>query len=56
MQARGLATATLAVSESRGIDIPAGLRQYLMECTDPDLQQTWLIRAVSVEHAKELFA
>jgi hypothetical protein len=45
----------LLVLETRGIDVPDGIRERITSCDDPDLLRHWLTRAVTATDATELF-
>ncbi|MFH8609208.1 hypothetical protein ACH4D5_17195 [Streptomyces sp. NPDC018029] len=54
--ARGEANAILRVLEVRGVDIPEHARERVSNCTDFDLLNRWLDRAVHAESIDDLFA
>jgi len=55
-RAEGEARGILRVLEARGISVSEDIRRRVTTCTDLDLLDTWATRAVTVEHAEELFA
>lgn len=55
-EAKGEAKMILRVLEVRGVPVSDALRERVTTCTDLDLLDTWATRAVTVEHAEELFA
>ena len=53
--AEGKAQAVLSVLHARGIQVTDTVRERVLACTDTETLQQWLVRAVSVERAEELF-
>jgi hypothetical protein len=54
-EAKGEAKAILAVLRTRGIDVPYEISERIVACTDPDLLETWVARAVTVRCVDDLF-
>jgi hypothetical protein len=54
-EARGEAKAVLAVLATRGIDVPEEARVRISECTDLELLESWVPRAVTAASVDELF-
>jgi hypothetical protein len=52
----GLRTGILAALETRGIVVEDGLRARVLSCDEPMMLQSWLLRALSVASAGEVFA
>lgn len=50
------AAAVLRVLDARGLAVPEGLARRVNECTDLEVLEGLLIRAVTVERAEDLFA
>jgi len=48
--------ALLAVLEARGLEVSAEVRERIIGCTDPEVLESWVRRAVIVDRAEELFA
>lgn len=55
-EASGEAKALLAVLATRGVDVPESARQRITACTDPELLEAWVRRAVTTTDIDELFA
>lgn len=55
-KAEGQARAVLAVLDARGIEVPAGARTRIAECSDLDQLDSWVRRAVTVDSVHNLFA
>ena len=55
-KAEGKAISLLAVLEARQIPVPAKLRQQILACSDDQLLETWIRRAVTARSAKEVLA
>ncbi|MFH8578875.1 hypothetical protein [Streptomyces zaomyceticus] len=53
--AQGSAAAILIVLEQRGLDVPDDLRARVTACDDPELLRRWLVRAVTVSAAEDIF-
>jgi hypothetical protein len=53
--AQGEVRAVLAVLEARGIDVPEKVRDEINACTDPDVTETWVRRAVTAASVDDLF-
>jgi hypothetical protein len=53
-EARGEARSVLTVLETRGLVVPPAVREQILACTDLDLLQTWLRRAVSAATAEDV--
>jgi hypothetical protein len=53
---QGEAHAVVTVLETRGIEVPADVRERIAACTDLDQLTTWVRRAVTVRTAQDLFA
>ncbi|GAA2317860.1 hypothetical protein GCM10010149_82840 [Nonomuraea roseoviolacea subsp. roseoviolacea] len=54
-EARGEAKALLRVLHHRGVPVPPVARERIMSCSDTDLLEAWLDRALNVTTADELF-
>lgn len=54
--ARGVAKAVVIVLASRGVVLSDSDRERVYSCSDLALLDVWLIRAISVHSAEELFA
>jgi len=54
-KAEGKALAVLAVFDARGIDVPAGTRTRITECSDLDKLDSWVRRAVTADSVNDLF-
>jgi hypothetical protein len=54
-EARGEAKAVLAVLATRGIAVPEEARVRISECTDLELLESWVPRAVTAASVDELF-
>ncbi|MCD9876265.1 hypothetical protein [Streptomyces guryensis] len=54
-EVRGEAKAVLAVLEEREISVSADVRERITTCTDLDRIDGWIRRALTVEHAEDLF-
>jgi hypothetical protein len=52
---RGHAMSVLKVLEGRGVSMSQEVRERVMGCQDLDLLDAWLLRAIRVESAEELF-
>jgi hypothetical protein len=46
----------LAVLAARGLDVPAEVRERVLACRDADVLAAWLVRAVHVARAAEIFS
>ena len=55
-RAEGRAEDILAVLAERGIDVPEEARQRITSCSDLEILQRWLLRAVTAPSADEIFA
>jgi hypothetical protein len=55
-EAKGEAKAVLAVLEERKIPVSDDVRERITACTDLDRIDGWVRRALTVEHAEDLFA
>ncbi|MCA2221443.1 hypothetical protein [Nonomuraea aurantiaca] len=55
-RAEGVANAVVRVLASRGIVLSGTDRERIENCCDVELLKVWLIRAISVDSAEELFA
>ena len=53
-KAEGRASSVISVLEARGIVLTLEARARILACTDLDVLDDWVRRAVSVEHAEEL--
>ncbi|MFD7278850.1 hypothetical protein ACFV80_17890 [Streptomyces sp. NPDC059862] len=56
LRAEGHAEDILLILESRGIEIPEAARERITTCTNLETLRAWVIRAVHVETAEDLFA
>ena len=56
LRARGVAKAVVIVLASRGVVLSDSDRERVYSCSDLALLDVWLIRAISVHSAEELFA
>ena len=54
-EARGEARALLAILDARKIDISEEARAAIAGCTDMDLLEVWVRRALTVDKAADLF-
>jgi hypothetical protein len=54
-EARGEAKSVLKLLEGRGIAVSEEVRERVLGCQDPVLLDAWLLRAIQVESADELF-
>jgi hypothetical protein len=54
-RAVGKAEAVLRVLEGRGVPVSDAVRDRLFDCSDLARLDAWLVRAVRVERAEELF-
>jgi hypothetical protein len=54
-QAKGEARAIFAVLRARGLDVPDHVSERITTCTDPDLLETWVARAVTASTVDDLF-
>ncbi len=54
-RAEGRAEDVLFVLRARGIEVTDAVRERVVGCTDPDVLQGWLGRALTVERAQEIF-
>ncbi|MEV4367197.1 hypothetical protein AB0J71_09010 [Nonomuraea sp. NPDC049637] len=54
-EARGEAKAVLRILEARGITVPEEAAERIGQCTDLDLLESWIDRALTVEAVEELF-
>ncbi len=52
----GLRTGILAALETRGIVVEEGLRARVLSCDEPMILQRWLLRALSVASAGDVFS
>ncbi|MFJ7960429.1 hypothetical protein ACIQ62_29480 [Streptomyces sp. NPDC096319] len=48
--------AILIVIEQRGLAVSEAVRERVASCDDPDVLRRWLVRAVTVASAEEIFA
>jgi hypothetical protein len=55
IRAEGYAHALLHVLAERGIDVPCVDRERITSCTDPELLDTWLTRALTATTVAEIF-
>jgi hypothetical protein len=55
-EAKGEATALLAVLEARGVEVPDDARERIAGCTDREQLETWIRRAATATSAEDLFA
>jgi hypothetical protein len=53
-EAMGRASSVIGVLEARGIVLTPEARAHILACTDLDVLDDWVRRAVTVEHAEEL--
>ena len=53
-KAEGEAEAIITVLETRGIELPAAIRQRISDCRDLDLLRAWLVRAATAERAEDV--
>ena len=53
--ARGMTTAVLTILRSRDIKLPADVEMRVAACTDLDLLEGWLVRAVAADRLDDLF-
>ena len=53
---KGEADAVVMFLETRGIEVPADVRERITSCTDLDQLRTWVRRSVTVRTAQDLFA
>ncbi|WP_426364766.1 hypothetical protein [Streptomyces sp. E-08] len=54
-RAQGNADAILIVLEQRGLAVSEAVRERVASCDDPDVLRRWLVRAVTVASAEEIF-
>ncbi|WP_255955118.1 hypothetical protein [Streptomyces odontomachi] len=54
-RAKGRAESILLVLEQRGLSVSDAVRTRVMECVDDDVLRRWLVRAVTVSSAEEIF-
>ncbi len=54
-RAEGHAESILLVLEQRGLSVSDAVRTRVMECVDDDVLRRWLVRAVTVSSAEEIF-
>ena len=52
---QGKAEALLAVLTARGITVPDDERDRVRRCTDPNLLDTWLVKAATATTLTEVF-
>ncbi|MDT9689584.1 hypothetical protein Q5762_14805 [Streptomyces sp. P9(2023)] len=55
-EAKGKAEAVLRVLAARGIEVPEATARRISSCTDTDVLDTWLDRAITATDTEELFA
>ncbi|SDH48792.1 hypothetical protein [Nonomuraea jiangxiensis] len=53
--AEGEAMSVVKVLEQRGVPVTASVRERILACTDLELLESWLIRALKATSAEELF-
>lgn len=53
-ESRGLATGILALLAGRGVEVPEPVRSRILECSDFERLQKWLIRAATAETAEQV--
>jgi len=51
---RGEVDAVLTVLDARGVDVPDAIREQILACTDRDVIDTWLRRAVTATSAEDV--
>lgn len=54
-KARGCARAILTVLETRGVEAPHEVAERVRSCTDLEFLRGWLVRAVTVAKAEDIF-
>jgi hypothetical protein len=54
-QAKGEAKALLKVLDARGLSVSDEVRERILACTDQEQLDQWLVRAIEVERADQLF-
>jgi hypothetical protein len=54
-EAKGEAKAVLSVLSTRGIEVPDDARRRIMECTDVELLDVWVRRAITADSVDDLF-
>jgi hypothetical protein len=54
-EAKGEAKAIMAILSARGIAVPEDAGRRIGECTDLDLLEVWVRRAVTAESVDDLF-
>ncbi|WP_307854047.1 hypothetical protein [Streptomyces tagetis] len=54
-RAQGRAEDLLLVLEQRGLDVSVEVRRRIEECGDPEVLREWLVRAVTVGRAEDVF-
>ncbi|MEU9994281.1 hypothetical protein [Streptomyces sp. NPDC050848] len=55
-KAEGKAEAVLRVLAARGVEVSEAAARRVTSCTDTDVLDTWLDRAITATDAEELFA
>ncbi|GAA2317868.1 hypothetical protein GCM10010149_82850 [Nonomuraea roseoviolacea subsp. roseoviolacea] len=55
IEARGKAKALLRILHHRGVPVEPAVRERIMSCSDTDLIEVWVVRALNVTTADELF-
>jgi len=53
---KGKAEYVLMVLRARGVVVPGAARARILDCTDLEQLDAWIIRAVTIEKIDELFA
>ena len=54
-RARGLARGVLLTLADRGLDVSNEVRERIESCEDPELLETWVVRAWKIERAEDIF-
>ncbi len=54
-KAEGKAESVLTILDARSIAVPAGVRERISTCTDPEQLDTWLVRAATALKVDDLF-
>ena len=54
-RAEGQAEALLCVLAARGLDVSPSQRARILSCTTPPTLETWIRRAVQIDHVDDLF-
>ncbi|MED7926742.1 hypothetical protein SMD20_20975 [Nonomuraea sp. LP-02] len=54
-KAEGEANAIILILQGRGIPVPDKMRGQILACTDEDTLDAWVLRALTIESAEDLF-